>query len=155
MRRRELLVTAGAVVSAGCVEALVGGKWAGEHIKTTALSVRDAGGSSPVNEPPSVAFRPESKQVVVSGALLVGSESCDEAKIESIRFEEGTLHTVVTYGEAGGIIPPLGCTGAMTADEYELVVTFRDFVPETVVAEERDAVSESRMTTTTRTKPVD
>lgn len=32
MRRRELLASAGAVMSAGCVGTLVGGKWGDEHI---------------------------------------------------------------------------------------------------------------------------
>lgn len=72
MRRRELLVAAGVAASTGCIGTLVGGTWSEERVRNVAFTVRDSTGGMEVDEPPTVEFRPESKRVVVTGALWVG-----------------------------------------------------------------------------------
>ncbi|WP_458187596.1 hypothetical protein [Haladaptatus sp. NG-WS-4] len=109
--------------------------------------------------PPNVRFRPDSKQIVVSGALWVGSGSCNKAKLATVSYDRSneTLDVVVKTGEKDGLlrdIPllPVGCTADMSADAYELVVTFRESVARTVIATER---RHGEATKTTATKPVD
>ncbi|EFW91726.1 hypothetical protein ZOD2009_12772 [Haladaptatus paucihalophilus DX253] len=158
MRRRELLVSTGVAVTAGCIGGFVGGRWSEGHVRGVDFSVQKSPADTEVDAPPTVEFRPESSRVVVTGTLWVGSSSCNEAKLDDVSYHErdGRLDVAVTSGEKGGLLHdvpllPVGCTADMSADAYELVVTFRGSFPKTVVAVEHDGEPER----TKATKPVD
>ncbi len=155
MRRRELLASAGVAASAGCFGQLVGEKWSGEHVQNVTFSARDATGKMDIDGSPTVEFRPEPKQVVVTGALWVGSSQCNEANVDSLSYDStrDVFDVLVVDGKSEAhpdnqLFGSGSCTGDMSADAYELVATFRDFVPNTVVATEVGTYGKPRTTTT-------
>lgn len=101
-----------------------------------------AGAVSDFTDPPRVAFEPGQNEVVIVGALAVGSSTCNRAVVESVAYsrDDDSLRVVVGSGRQQGAGET--CTGDESVDVYRLVVTFEDGYPEAVVATERGGEGE-------------
>jgi hypothetical protein len=107
--------------------------------------------------PPNVDFNTDKKQVVITGRLLVGSEKCKEAKLESVIYKESRGHPSVVVSDGKSDAHPdnqfLGsgsCDEVMSSDGYEVTVSFREDLPAKVTAIERDAAGKTKSTTAKR-----
>ena len=98
------------------------------------------------DEPPTVDFDTANDRLSVRGVVLVGSSSCNEAGVYEIEYDQGGLHVSVTPDrkDSAGEGTPRECTADMSADAYEITVTFDDGLPERVVVVEHDAEAEVR-----------
>ncbi|MDL5362446.1 hypothetical protein [Halalkalicoccus sp. NIPERK01] len=93
---------------------------------------------------PTVRIDAENGRAVVTGTLLVGSGSCNEATLDGITYdgESDTVTVVVTWAsDEGGV-----CTDDISADEYEVRLEFES-LPSAITAIERDYRDEEYTTT--------
>lgn len=108
---------------------------------------RDPDGTTmAADDPPRIAFASEADRLFVRGKALVGSSSCNEAGVHEVAYDDGELRLSVApaWKDSGHKETPRACTADMSADDYEVEVTFDDGLPERVVAEEHDARAEVR-----------
>lgn len=154
MHRRRLLAVVGASATGGCLGWLpsVGGPSRSDAIADVQFSIREPRAFDS-RDRPRIEFRPEAKGVLVTGQLEVGSSTCKEAKLESVEYDEDerTLSVAVTDGKSedhpdNELFGSGLCTGDMSTDAYELVVTFSGAFPEIVRATEPGASAEKSTT---------
>lgn len=139
-RRTALGALAGLVAGAGCSGGLSPGS---SPVSKSELAVFEPGSdfysSVPaIKDPPRVTFEPARSRVVVVGRLPVGSSTCNEAALERVAYDEGTLRVTVGSGESRGNT----CTGDESVDAYRATVVFDTSLPRTVVATETGGVEE-------------
>ncbi|MFB9808015.1 hypothetical protein ACFFQF_23740 [Haladaptatus pallidirubidus] len=106
--------------------------------------------------PPTVRFNGETKQVIITGRLYVGSIECNEAVLQNVTYKqsENRLSVVVTHGKSDAhpdnqLFGSGVCDAAMSSDAYRAVVTFRKRLPGRVLATERGALGDTTSVTAT------
>lgn len=155
MKRRALLslIAAGAIGSAGCVAQTSGGNPTEtptstdmpEQVKSVKFSILEEGADSP--EAPTVEFVPSKNQVRITGTMWAGNP-CHEAHLESLTYDDQNdkLDVLVTVEKVRS-----GCPDSLGTDTYEVLITMRSRLPETVAATQKDIDGESETTTASST----
>lgn len=97
---------------------------------------------------PSIRFDPPDDRVVVEGAIVVGSSSCNMLCVERVTYDDDVLRVAVRseYVAEEKDKEMHVCTDDVVVDDYEVAVTFDDGLPARVVATERDGRNETRRT---------
>lgn len=95
---------------------------------------------------PTIEVNAEEESATVTGTLLVGSSSCNEATLDGITYDDDsdTVTVVVTWvdtSEKGEV-----CSDDVSADAYELHLEFES-LPAAITAVERDYLDEEYTTT--------
>lgn len=95
---------------------------------------------------PVVRIHAEERRAVVTGTLLVGSGSCNEATLDGITYdgESDTVTVVATWVDTSE--DDEVCTDDISADEYEIRLRFES-LPSAITAVERDYRDEEYTTT--------
>lgn len=161
MNRRAALSTLAtglAIAAGGCIQPGERTEPApsSDAITDAAFELLDDEDSEHPSEPPGVGFEADETRVVVTGRLLVGSEKCKEAKLESVVYRESEDHlsVVVTDGKSDAhpdeqFLGSGSCDDVMSADTYRVTVTFGERLPAKVTAIERDAAGQTKSATAT------
>ncbi len=124
---------------AGCASSVLGpdSPVAGTEMTVLPPDSDAADAVSDFTDPPRVAFDPGQNEVVIVGALAVGSSTCNKAVVESVAYsrDDDSLRVVVGSGRQQGAGET--CTGDESVDVYRVVVSFEGGYPAVVVATER------------------
>jgi hypothetical protein len=112
-----------------------------ELVTSIDFSITAEGENQP--ESPTITYLPEETQVRITGTMLAGNP-CHEASLESLSFDEQT-------SELGILIEVekvrSNCPDSLGTDTYELLVSFRSTVPDSITATHRDSDGETATTT--------
>lgn len=151
MKRRTLLpsIAVGAIGSAGCVAQTSGGDPTNtptptdmpEQVESVEFSILKEGAESPAA--PTVEFVPSKNQIRITGTMWAGNP-CHEAHLESLTYDaqEDELDVLVHVKKVRS-----GCPDSLGTDTYEVLITMRSRLPETVTATQKDIDGESETTT--------
>lgn len=147
MHRRVFLMftTAGMAAGSGCLAwAGVGGRvQTPEHVESFSFTITEEGGG-PVTSP-SISFDSEEREVHVVGTMWAGNP-CQEAQLKTIDYETQTDELSVLIG-VGKKPFAFNCPDSLGADTYEVVITVRSRLPETVTATHRNFQGDTATTT--------
>ncbi|WP_139136084.1 hypothetical protein [Haladaptatus sp. W1] len=137
MKRRVFLSVTALALGSGCLN--IGGTAEGfDSIADYEFTIYESSFDRTTNFPgpteqPIVSFKPESKQVIVRGALFVGSSTCNKADLKDVSYSETSQTLTVKVGSTDTSSWFSGsCTGDESADAYRLVVTMKEQLPTTV-----------------------
>ena len=117
-----------------------------EPVTTVDFSITAESENQP--EPPTITYLSEENQVRVTGTMLAGNP-CHEASLESLSFDEESSALTVQIGVEK--IRSNSCPDSLGSETYELLVSFRSTVPDSITATHRD--SDGETATTTKEKP--
>jgi hypothetical protein len=141
MNRRTLLGGLGGLLAtAGCIGQLTPESAAIESKELAAYDPEDAffDETPGVRDPPKIAFVEAESQVRVTGKLYVGSSTCNKAALKEVSYNEKTDTLRLTVGSGEKENSGNFCTGDESVDAYRAIITFRNQLPQTVVATEED-----------------
>ncbi|RDZ39554.1 hypothetical protein C5B91_19465 [Haloferax sp. Atlit-10N] len=141
MNRRTLLGGLGGLLAtAGCIGQLTPGSAAIESKELTAYDPDDTfyDEAPGVRDPPKIAFVEAETQVRVTGKLFVGSSACNKAVLKEASYNRNTDTLRLTVGSGEKETSGNFCTGDESSDAYRAITTFRNQLPQTVVATEED-----------------
>jgi len=101
---------------------------------------------------PAIRFEPSEDRVSVEGTVAYSSSSCRTLGVGAVAYDDGVLRVTVRaeYEEEEPEGGTRLCTDDIVVEDYEVVLTFDDGLPERVVAAERDGRGEPRRTTRER-----
>ena len=116
-----------------------------EPVTTVDFSITAESENQP--EPPTITYLSEENQVRVTGTMLAGNP-CHEASLELPSFDEESSALTVQIGVEK---VRSNCPDSLGRDTYELLVSFRSTVPDSITATHRD--SDGETATTTKEKP--
>jgi hypothetical protein len=97
-----------------------------------------------VEKDPAIRFDSDTPQVIITGAVAVGSEKCKTADLDSVNYDSDTNTLQVTVTHAKSNDHPdnklLGgsCDDAMSMESYRTVVVFDNGLPKTITAIENN-----------------
>ena len=117
-----------------------------EPVTTVDFSITAESENQP--EPPTITYLSEENQVRVTGTMLAGNP-CHGASLESLSFDEESSALTVQIGVEK--IRSNSCPDSLGSETYELLVSFRSTVPDSITATHRD--SDGETATTTKEKP--
>jgi len=115
-----------------------------ETVATVDFSIT-AEGEQP--ESPTITYLPEETQVRITGTMLAGNP-CHDASLESLSFDEQNSELTIQIGVEK---VRSGCPDSLGTDTYELLISFRSTVPDSITATHRD--SDGETATDTEKKP--
>ncbi|WP_424006964.1 hypothetical protein [Haloferax denitrificans] len=141
MNRRTLLGGLGGLLAtAECIGQLTPESAAIESKELTAFDPEDTfyDEAPGVRDPPKIVFVEAETQVRVTGKLYVGSSTCKKAALKEASFNRQTDTLRLTVGSGDKENAGNSCTADESVDTYRAIITFRDQLPQTVVATEED-----------------
>lgn len=148
MNRRRLIQ--GAAVSVlpanGCLKRQSASS--GGPIRSRTFEVTEQGPPASNDDGPSVAFRPDTNQVQVTGQMEAGNP-CERAALLSAIDENGTLAIEVGTQPTRDILKRVtGCPDSLQVVAYRVTITYEDRLPETVVVTETSDPPDAPRSTT-------
>lgn len=149
MNRRALLGgLSGLLATAGCVGQLTPWSSPIEHRELTAYDPsEDFYDEAPkVRDPPKITFTEAKTQVRVTGKLFVGSSTCGKAVLKEASYERDGDTLRVTVGSGDKEHDGDYCTADESADAYRAIITFKEQLPQTVVAIQKDDGGDNKTT---------
>ncbi|MGB9957649.1 hypothetical protein ACOZ4B_14835 [Haloferax prahovense] len=141
MNRRTLLGGLGGLLTTvGCLGQLTPESATLESQELTSFDPEDAfyDETPGVRDPPKISFVEAETQVHVTGKLYVGSSTCNKAAFKEVSYNRKTDTFRLTVGSGEKETTGNVCTEDESVDAYRAVITFRNQLPQTVVAIEED-----------------
>ncbi|WP_435152038.1 hypothetical protein [Haladaptatus sp. DFWS20] len=156
MKRRSLLTVTAVTLSGGCLASLGDVSGGSQYIVNREFTEYQPESDGFERAPgptdkPTVSFESESKQVVVRGALFVGSSQCHRADLKDVSYDATSKTLTVRVGSGDTSNSGNSCTADESADAYRLVVTMKERLPETFRVEQIDDPS-AKSTTVERAR---
>lgn len=141
-RRRFLPGLPGLLLAAGgCIG--TGSQGGDGRIDSKEFRILEDNPPGPHDDDPAVEFRPDDRQVVVTGKMETGNP-CKRAALLAATYEAKADSLAVTVGtkESHDLVKLVtGCPDSLETVRYETTVTFEEGLPGTVVATEIPAPS--------------